>query len=127
MALWRLRVLTCRQDSPAWTRYLPSSKEILPGLKVKAGARWMGMQPFITEELPVIDRAPFRPNRFLKHIVTRHTFSCIDGHTRGTPARVVAGGDSWLEGPAKLGRHGHFLAEVEWIHTGQCSSREATT
>jgi len=50
--------------------------------------------------------------------MTRHTFSCIDGHTCGNPVRLVAGGGPLLEGSTMLERRAHFLREYDWIRTG---------
>lgn len=50
--------------------------------------------------------------------MTRHTFSCIDGHTCGNPVRLVSGGAPLLSGATMLDRRAHFLAEYDWIRTG---------
>jgi 4-hydroxyproline epimerase len=50
--------------------------------------------------------------------MTRHTFSCIDGHTCGNPVRLVSGGGPLLRGETMLDRRAHFLAEYDWIRTG---------
>ena len=50
--------------------------------------------------------------------MTRHTFSCIDGHTCGNPVRLVSGGGPLLKGDTMLDRRAHFLAEYDWIRTG---------
>lgn len=50
--------------------------------------------------------------------MTRHTFSCIDGHTCGNPVRLVAGGGPLLKGANMLEKRAHFLAEYDWIRRG---------
>lgn len=50
--------------------------------------------------------------------MTRHTFSCLDGHTCGNPVRLVAGGGPQLRGATMMERRAHFLAEYDWIRTG---------
>ena len=50
--------------------------------------------------------------------MSRHTFTCIDGHTCGNPVRLVAGGGPRLEGSTMMERRAHFLAEYDWIRTG---------
>ncbi len=50
--------------------------------------------------------------------MSRHTFSCIDGHTCGNPVRLVAGGGPQLSGSTMMERRAHFLAEYDWIRTG---------
>lgn len=50
--------------------------------------------------------------------MTRHTFSCIDGHTCGNPVRLVAGGAPALDGATMLERRAHFLAGHDWIRQG---------
>jgi 4-hydroxyproline epimerase len=50
--------------------------------------------------------------------MTRHTFSCIDGHTCGNPVRLVSGGAPLLRGATMLERRAHFLADFDWIRTG---------
>jgi len=50
--------------------------------------------------------------------MTRHTFTCIDGHTCGNPVRLVAGGGPLLDGSTMMERRAHFLAEYDWIRTG---------
>lgn len=50
--------------------------------------------------------------------MTRHTFSCIDGHTCGNPVRLVSGGGPRLDGATMMERRAHFLAEYDWIRTG---------
>ena len=50
--------------------------------------------------------------------MSRHTFSCIDGHTCGNPVRLVAGGAPPLRGATMLEKRAHFLAEFDWIRTG---------
>ena len=50
--------------------------------------------------------------------MTRHTFTCLDGHTCGNPVRLVAGGGPLLRGATMMERRAHFLAEYDWIRTG---------
>ena len=50
--------------------------------------------------------------------MSRHTFTCIDGHTCGNPVRLVAGGGPLLDGTTMMERRAHFLAEFDWIRTG---------
>ena len=50
--------------------------------------------------------------------MTRHTFSCIDGHTCGNPVRVVTDGGPRLGGDTMLEKRAHFIAEFDWIRTG---------
>ena len=50
--------------------------------------------------------------------MTRHTFSCIDGHTAGNPVRLVTGGAPGLEGVSMAERRQDFLARFDWIRTG---------
>jgi 4-hydroxyproline epimerase len=50
--------------------------------------------------------------------MSRHTFSCIDGHTCGNPVRLVSGGGPLLHGSTMMERRAHFLAEYDWIRTG---------
>jgi len=50
--------------------------------------------------------------------MSRHTFTCIDGHTCGNPVRLVAGGGPLLDGATMMERRAHFLAEYDWIRTG---------
>jgi len=50
--------------------------------------------------------------------MTRHTFTCLDGHTCGNPVRLVAGGGPLLKGGTMMERRAHFLAEFDWIRTG---------
>lgn len=50
--------------------------------------------------------------------MTRHTFSCLDGHTCGNPVRLVSGGGPRLNGVTMMERRAHFLAEYDWIRTG---------
>lgn len=44
-----------------------------------------------------------------------HTFFCIDGHTLGSPVRLVTGGAPRLEGADQSARRAHFMAEFDWI------------
>ena len=48
----------------------------------------------------------------------RHVFSCIDGHTAGTPVRLVIGGAPFLEGGSMSERRQDFMARYDWIRTG---------
>ena len=50
--------------------------------------------------------------------MSRHTFSCLDGHTCGNPVRLVSGGAPLLKGSTMMERRAHFLAEFDWIRTG---------
>lgn len=50
--------------------------------------------------------------------MSRHTFTCIDGHTCGNPVRLVAGGGPRLNGTTMMERRAHFLAQYDWIRTG---------
>lgn len=50
--------------------------------------------------------------------MSRHTFSCIDGHTCGNPVRLVSGGGPRLNGATMMERRAHFLEEYDWIRTG---------
>lgn len=50
--------------------------------------------------------------------MTRHTFSCFDGHTCGNPVRLVSGGGPQLKGATMMERRAHFLSEYDWIRTG---------
>ncbi|MBI4924160.1 MAG: 4-hydroxyproline epimerase [Devosia nanyangense] len=50
--------------------------------------------------------------------MSRHTFSCIDGHTCGNPVRLVAGGGPLLEGSTMMERRADFLANHDWIRKG---------
>jgi proline racemase len=59
--------------------------------------------------------------------MSRHTFSCIDGHTCGNPVRLVAGGAPPLRGATMLEKRAHFLAEFDWIRTGLMFEPAATT
>ncbi len=50
--------------------------------------------------------------------MSRHTFSCIDGHTCGNPVRLVTSGAPLLRGETMMERRAHFLREFDWIRTG---------
>lgn len=50
--------------------------------------------------------------------MSRHTFTCLDGHTCGNPVRLVAGGGPLLNGSTMIERRAHFIAEYDWIRTG---------
>jgi 4-hydroxyproline epimerase len=47
-----------------------------------------------------------------------NTFFCIDGHTCGSPVRLVAGGGPPLEGETMSARRQDFLERYDWIRTG---------
>ena len=47
--------------------------------------------------------------------MTRHTFLCIDGHTGGSPVRVVHGAVPTLKGATMSARRQDFLANHDWI------------
>ena len=49
--------------------------------------------------------------------MTRHTFTCIDGHTCGNPVRMVIEGGPELTGATMIERRRHFLNEFDWIRT----------
>ncbi|MEQ8666464.1 MAG: 4-hydroxyproline epimerase [Rhodospirillales bacterium] len=49
--------------------------------------------------------------------MTRHTFTCIDGHTCGNPVRMVVQGGPVLAGSSMLERRRHFLDDFDWIRT----------
>ncbi len=50
--------------------------------------------------------------------MTRHTFTCIDGHTCGNPVRVVTAGAPELPGATMMEKRQHFIAQYDWIRTG---------
>lgn len=50
--------------------------------------------------------------------MTRHIFTCIDGHTCGNPVRLVIGGAPHLTGSTMLERRADFLAHHDWVRTG---------
>ncbi|MGE0179305.1 MAG: 4-hydroxyproline epimerase [Sphingomonas sp.] len=50
--------------------------------------------------------------------MTRHTFSCIDGHTAGNPVRLVIAGAPDLDGATMAERRQDFIARYDWIRTG---------
>ncbi|MGY6547661.1 MAG: 4-hydroxyproline epimerase [Roseinatronobacter sp.] len=50
--------------------------------------------------------------------MSRHIFSCIDGHTCGNPVRLVIGGAPALTGATMLERRADFLARHDWVRTG---------
>ena len=50
--------------------------------------------------------------------MTRHVFTCIDGHTCGNPVRLVTGGAPHLSGATMLERRADFIARFDWIRTG---------
>jgi 4-hydroxyproline epimerase len=50
--------------------------------------------------------------------MSRHTFSCIDGHTCGNPVRLVAGGGPALNGANMIEKRADFLARYDWIRQG---------
>ncbi len=47
-----------------------------------------------------------------------NTFFCIDGHTCGSPVRLVASGGPPLEGETMSARRQDFLERYDWIRTG---------
>jgi len=49
--------------------------------------------------------------------MTKHTFTCIDGHTCGNPVRMVVDGGPELSGANMIERRRHFLEEFDWIRT----------
>lgn len=56
--------------------------------------------------------------------MTRHIFTCIDGHTCGNPVRLVIGGAPYLNGATMLERRADFLARHDWVRTGlMCEPR----
>jgi len=50
--------------------------------------------------------------------MTRHTFTCIDGHTCGNPVRVVTSGAPELQGLSMVEKRQQFIAQYDWIRTG---------
>jgi len=50
--------------------------------------------------------------------MSRHIFTCIDGHTCGNPVRLVAGGGPFLKGDTMMARRADFLANHDWIRQG---------
>ncbi len=50
--------------------------------------------------------------------MTRHIFTCIDGHTCGNPVRLVIGGAPHLDGATMLERRADFLSRHDWVRTG---------
>ena len=50
--------------------------------------------------------------------MSRHIFTCIDGHTCGNPVRLVAGGGPLLKGNSMMERRADFLANHDWIRKG---------
>ena len=50
--------------------------------------------------------------------MTRHTFSCLDGHTCGNPVRLVTSSGPVLRGTTMLEKRAHFIEEYDWIRTG---------
>jgi 4-hydroxyproline epimerase len=50
--------------------------------------------------------------------MSRHTFSCIDGHTCGNPVRLVAGGGPLLKGANMIEKRADFVAHYDWIRKG---------
>ena len=50
--------------------------------------------------------------------MSRHIFTCIDGHTCGNPVRLVAGGGPLLKGATMMERRADFLANHDWIRKG---------
>jgi len=47
----------------------------------------------------------------------KHSFFCIDGHTCGSPVRLVAGGAPLLIGDTMIERRAHFQRDYDWIRT----------
>jgi len=47
----------------------------------------------------------------------KHSFFCIDGHTCGSPVRMVAGGAPMLHGSTMIERRAHFERDYDWIRT----------
>jgi len=47
----------------------------------------------------------------------KHSFFCIDGHTCGSPVRLVAGGAPLLAGDTMIERRAHFQRDYDWIRT----------
>lgn len=45
----------------------------------------------------------------------KSTFFCVDGHTCGSPVRLVAGGGPILHGANMSEKRQHFLREYDWI------------
>jgi 4-hydroxyproline epimerase len=50
--------------------------------------------------------------------MSRHTFSCLDGHTCGNPVRLVTGGGPILDGASMIEKRADFLARYDWIRKG---------
>lgn len=50
----------------------------------------------------------------------RSVFFCIDGHTGGSPVRLVAGGAPLLRGRTMAERRADFVSRYDWIRTGLC-------
>lgn len=48
----------------------------------------------------------------------KSVFFCIDGHTAGSPVRLVAGGAPFLSGNTMSERRQDFLARFDWIRLG---------
>ncbi|SDN66173.1 4-hydroxyproline epimerase [Pseudomonas jinjuensis] len=48
-------------------------------------------------------------------MMTRHIFSCIEGHTEGMPVRMVVDGAPELHGSTMSERRQHFVAESDWV------------
>ncbi len=47
--------------------------------------------------------------------MTRHSFSCIEGHTEGMPVRMVIDGAPPLAGKSMSERRDDFIANHDWI------------
>lgn len=47
--------------------------------------------------------------------MTRHSFTCIEGHTEGMPVRMVVAGAPELYGATMSERRRHFVEEYDWI------------
>ncbi|HHK74232.1 MAG TPA: hydroxyproline-2-epimerase, partial [Rhizobiales bacterium] len=50
--------------------------------------------------------------------MSRHTFTCVDGHTCGNPVRVITRGGPVLQGATMVEKRQHFMADYDWIRTG---------
>ena len=50
--------------------------------------------------------------------MARHSFFCLDGHTCGSPVRLVVGGAPQLCGESMSEKRQDFLKRYDWIRTG---------
>ena len=50
--------------------------------------------------------------------MTRHSFTCVDGHTCGNPVRLVVSGAPAIEAETASARRQRFIADHDWIRTG---------